>query len=113
MEPEKEVNLFDLIREFNRRKIRYLIIGRRAVILYGGPVLTAEYDLWVHPADKKKTLHFLSDELHFELSHPPDTQRPIVTGFSGMKKYDFFSKEVSKISRMKRSNLKSATRILF
>jgi hypothetical protein len=90
MEPEKEVNLFDLIREFNRRKIRYLIIGRRAVILYGGPVLTADYDLWVHPADKKKTLHFLLDELHFELSHPPDTQRPIVTGFSGMKKYDFF-----------------------
>ncbi|MCJ7748817.1 MAG: hypothetical protein MUP27_13860 [Desulfobacterales bacterium] len=98
MEPEKEVKLFDLIREFNRRKIRYLIIGRRAVILYGGPVLTADHDLWVHPADKRKTLHFLSDELHFELSYPPDTQRPIVTGLSGMKKYGlFFQRSVKNI----------------
>ena len=35
MEPEKEVGLLDVIREFNRLEIRYLIIGRRAVILYG------------------------------------------------------------------------------
>jgi hypothetical protein len=90
MEPEKEVKFFDLIREFNRRKIRCLIIGRRAVILYGGPVLTADHDLWIHPEDKKKTLFLLSEELGFELSHPPDTRRPIVTGFSGMKKYDLF-----------------------
>ncbi len=98
MDPEKEVNLFALIREFNRREIRYLIIGRRAVILYGGPVLTADHDLWVHPADKKKTLHCLSEELHFELSYSPDTQKPIVTGFSGMRKYDlFFQRSVKNI----------------
>jgi len=98
MEPEKEVKLFDLVREFNRRNIRYLIIGRRAVILYGGPVLTADHDLWGDPADKKKILHFLSDELHFELSYPPDTQRPMVTGFSGMKKYElFFQRSVKNI----------------
>ena len=90
MEPKKEVKFFDLVREFNRRKIRCLIIGRRAVILYGGPVLTADHDLWIHPEDKKKTLFLLSEELGFELSHPPDTRRPIVTGFSGMKKYDLF-----------------------
>ncbi len=98
MEPEKEVKLFDLIRELDRRKIRYLIIGRRAVILYGGPVLTADHDLWIHPGDKRQTLHFLLEELHFELSHPPETQRPIVTGFSGMKKYDlFFQRSVRNI----------------
>ena len=90
MEPEKEVKFFDLIRRFNRQKIRYLIIGRRAVILYGGPVLTADYDLWIHPADKKKILSLLSDELGFELSDAPDTKKPIVSGFSGMKKFDFF-----------------------
>lgn len=90
MEPEKEVKFFDLTRRFNRQKIRYLIIGRRAVILYGGPVLTADHDLWIHPADKKKTLSLLSDELGFELSDAPDTKKPIVSGFSGMKKFDFF-----------------------
>ena len=95
MEPEKEVSLIDLLREFNRQNIRYLIIGRRAVILYGGPVLTADNDLWVHPADKRKALSLLLEEFDFELSHPPDTKKPIVTGFSGMRKYDlFFQKSV-------------------
>jgi hypothetical protein len=98
MEPEKEVNLLHLIRKLNRQGIRYLIIGRRAVILYGGPVLTADHDLWIHPADKKKALSFLSESLGFELSDPPGTKRPVVTGFSGMKKYDlFFQKSVRNI----------------
>jgi hypothetical protein len=34
MEPEKEVSFFKLIRELNWAKIRYVIIGRRAVILF-------------------------------------------------------------------------------
>jgi len=90
MEPEKEVSFFKLIRELNRRKIRYLIIGRRAVILYGGPVLTADTDLWIHPEDKEQVLSLLVDKLDFELSETHDTKKPIVSGFSGMKKFDFF-----------------------
>jgi hypothetical protein len=43
----------------------------------------------IHPEDKRKTLTLL-DELGFELSDAPDTRRPIITGFSGMKKYDLF-----------------------
>ena len=98
MKPEKEVKWYDLLREFNRQNIRYLIIGRRAVILYGGPVLTADYDLWINPIDKKKTLSLLSDELGFELSDSPDTKKPIVSGFSGMKKFDlFFQKSIKNI----------------
>jgi hypothetical protein len=89
MEPEKEVNLLDVIRAFNRDGIRHLIIGRRAVILYGGPVLTGDNDLWIHRADREKALSLLKN-LDFELSHPVDTKRPIVTAFSGMKKYDLF-----------------------
>ena len=98
MKPEKEIKFFKLIRELNRQRIRYLIIGRRAVILYGGPVLTADHDIWLHPEDKKKALSFLSEKLDFELSHPPDTKRPIVIGFSGTKKYDlFFQRSVKNI----------------
>jgi hypothetical protein len=98
MKLEKEVKFFKLIRELNRQKIRYLIIGRRAVILYGGPVLTADHDIWLHPEDKKKALSLLSEKLDFELSHPPDTKRPIVIGFSGTKKYDlFFQRSVKNI----------------
>ncbi len=98
MDPEKEVSFFKLIRELNRAKIRYLIIGRRAVILYGGPVLTADTDLWIHPKDKKTALSLLLDKLGLEISHPPDTKRPIVSGFSGLKKFDlFFQKGIKNI----------------
>jgi hypothetical protein len=89
MEPEKEINLLDVIRAFNRHGIRHLLIGRRAVILYGGPVLTGDNDIWIHSEDREKTLSLLKS-LDFELSHPVDTKRPIVTAFSGMKKYDLF-----------------------
>jgi hypothetical protein len=98
MQPEKEISFFKLIRELNRRRIRYLIIGRRAVILYGGPVLTADTDLWIHPEDKKTALSLLSDELGFEISHQPNTKKPIVSGFSGLKKFDlYFQKEIKNI----------------
>ena len=43
MEPEVELDFFTIIKDFNRMGIRYLIIGRRAVVLYGAPVLTADY----------------------------------------------------------------------
>jgi hypothetical protein len=98
MEPKKEVSFFKLIRELNRGKIRYLIIGRRAVILYGGPVLTADTDLWIHPQDKERVLCLLLDKLGFELSDAHDTRKPIVTGFPGMKKFDlFFQKSIRNI----------------
>ncbi|MGB9627241.1 MAG: hypothetical protein ACPL6D_01155 [Thermodesulfobacteriota bacterium] len=90
MKQEKEIKFLKLLRELHRQKIRYLIIGRRAVILYGAPILTADHDLWIHPEDKKKTLLLLYEKLGFELSHSIDTKRPIITGFSGMKKYDLF-----------------------
>jgi len=86
MKPEREVNFFKLLRELNRQKIRYLIIGRRAIVLYGGPVLTADHDIWFHPEDKEKVLSLLMTELHFELSHSPGTRSPVVIGFSGTKK---------------------------
>ena len=90
MEGEKELDFLDVVRELEGRGIRFLIIGRRAVILYGAPVLTTDHDLWIHPADKRECLSFLSEGLAFEISHPPDTNKPIVTAFSGMRKYDLF-----------------------
>jgi hypothetical protein len=93
MEPEKEVSFFKLIRELNRGKILYLIIGRRAVILYGGPVLTADTGLWILPEDKERVLSLLSDKLGFELSAAHDTRKPIVSGFSWMKRFHLFFKK--------------------
>lgn len=89
MEGEKEIKFTDALHKLNDKDVRSLIIGRRAVILYGGPVLTADYDLWINPDDRQTALEIFQD-MGCELSHPPDTKKPIVTGFSGIKKFDLF-----------------------
>jgi len=37
----------EFIREIHKAKVRYLLIGRRAVIAYGGPVQTMDYDIYI------------------------------------------------------------------
>lgn len=41
----------ELFRSIARSGARTLLIGRRALILLGVPVLTADYDFWVHGDD--------------------------------------------------------------
>jgi hypothetical protein len=41
----------EFFRSIDRSGARALLIGRRALVLLGLPVLTADYDFWVHPDD--------------------------------------------------------------
>jgi len=89
MEPEFELNFFDIIKDFNRLGIKYLIIGRRAVVLYGAPVLTADYDFWIDSADRDKVLSYFIDK-NCTLSEPQDSLKPIVQAYAGPRKIDLF-----------------------
>jgi hypothetical protein len=53
---------------------RVLLIGRRAMVVLGAPVLTADYDLWVHPEDIERLNAAVAP---FDLipTHPPETAR--------------------------------------
>jgi hypothetical protein len=53
---------------------RVLLIGRRALIALGAPVLTADYDLWVHIDDIERLNAAVAP---FDLfpNHPPDVAR--------------------------------------
>jgi hypothetical protein len=53
---------------------RVLLIGRRALIALGIPVLTAGYDLWVHRDDIER-LNDAVVELELYPSHAPDDAR--------------------------------------
>ena len=44
----------DFLRTLDASGARALLIGRRALILLGAPVLTADYDLWLHIDDIEK-----------------------------------------------------------
>ncbi len=43
--------LVKVFKQFNQDKVRYLVVGGVASILYGNPRFTKDLDLWVDPAE--------------------------------------------------------------
>ncbi|MFQ5899924.1 MAG: hypothetical protein ACE5IH_00005, partial [Thermodesulfobacteriota bacterium] len=81
--------ILDIIREFNKKGYRYVLIGRQAVIQYGAPLMSIDYDFWIHPEDKEAILSFLADEEGFE-GPSPDTKKPIAIVYLEEEKIDLF-----------------------
>lgn len=55
-------------------RARVLLIGRRALVLLGLPLLTADYDLWAHPEDLA-SLNEAAAPFGFAPTLPPDEAR--------------------------------------
>jgi len=89
MEPEVEVDFFDIVKDFNRMEIRYLIIGRRAVVLYGAPVLTADYDFWIDSMERARVLSYFAQK-GCSLSDSEECMKPIIQVYAGPRKIDLF-----------------------
>lgn len=69
--------LFDeeeLFRVLDESGARVLLIGRRAMVVLGLPVLTADYDLWLHADDIEK-LNAAVVDLDLFPNRPPDAAR--------------------------------------
>jgi hypothetical protein len=69
-----ELDEIELFRRIGESGARALLIGRRALVALGLPVLTADYDFWVDPED---IALFNAAALPFGLvpSHTPDEAR--------------------------------------
>ncbi len=90
MGPEPELDLGSLARRWRTQGHRFLLIGRQAVVLYGAPVFSFDYDLWFPPQARRPVLSHLQDDLGCELSAAPDEPRPIVKVYSGGDRLDLF-----------------------
>jgi len=64
----------ELFRAIAGAGIRALLIGRRAMVALGLPVLTADYDLWIH-ADDIARLNAAAEGLALVPSHDPAQAR--------------------------------------
>jgi hypothetical protein len=64
----------DFFRAIAGSGARVLLIGRRALIALGLPLLTADYDLWVH-IDDIESLNRALETLEFVASLPPEGAR--------------------------------------
>ena len=78
-----------IIKKFNTENVRYLLIGRQAVVLYGFPVTSFDYDFWVYPEDRKKVYKILLKE-DFEPSSNIEEKKPIVFFIKDIYKIDIF-----------------------
>ena len=58
----------------SRSEARVLLIGRRALIVLGVPVMTADYDLWLHFDDLEILNHDFAAIDHWP-NRPPDEAR--------------------------------------
>jgi hypothetical protein len=77
----------------NRARVRWLLIGRQALIHYGAPVQTMDYDLWVEPspANVAKLLKVASEHgLEAPVSAKELESRPLFSLFAGTLKIDVF-----------------------
>ena len=76
-----------------RARVRWLLIGRQALIHYGVPAQTMDYDFWIDPApaNVRKLLRVARD---FGLDAPEKTAdllaRPFFSLFGGPLKIDVF-----------------------
>jgi hypothetical protein len=66
----------DFFRAIARSGARVLLIGRRALIAYGLPVLTADYDLWVHIDDIGR-LNSAVEDLDLTPNRTPEEARRV------------------------------------
>lgn len=64
----------ELFRAIARSGARALLIGRRALVALGLPVLTADYDLWLH-GDDVETLNRALGALDLEPNRSPEAAR--------------------------------------
>lgn len=89
MEQGKEPQFKKIIRQFNENRVRYIIIGRQAVVLYGAPVTSFDYDLWLSSEDRDKAFGILEQD-GFEASSEKEDKRPLVTFVNDLVKIDIF-----------------------
>jgi hypothetical protein len=87
----KNTEIREVIKGFNKRGIRYLLIGRQAVMLYGAPLFSYDFDFWIHPEERDRVYSFLEDELGFEVSSNREQKKPLVFFYTqGGDKIDVF-----------------------
>ena len=89
MEADPSFDFGTIAAELNRRGIRWLLFGRQAVVLYGSPVSSADWDLWADPRQRREILEYFSS-LGYEVSAGVADIAPIVKIRAGLDRIDLF-----------------------
>ena len=77
----------EFIKEIHKAGVKYLLIGRQAIIAYGGPVQTMDYDIYIENSEKNLDL-LLKIAKKFEL-YPSIPKEQIAKNFKFRLENDF------------------------
>jgi hypothetical protein len=89
LEADPPFDFATIAADLNRLGIRWLLFGRQAVVLYGAPVSSADWDLWADPAQRAAILGYFKS-LHYETSADATDVAPIVKIRAGLDRIDLF-----------------------
>jgi hypothetical protein len=90
---DDDADLAGFLIGLSRARVRWLLIGRQALIHYGAPVQTMDYDLWVDPAPVNvRNFLRVAREAGLETPQPAKEleSRPFFSLFGGFLKIDVF-----------------------
>jgi len=91
VEPERFLDPLDFLRELHDHDLRYLLVGRQAMVLLGAPLLSSDYDFYLSPeAEDLETMLSLAKDLDLEVSPRDPGRRPFFSLLSATLKLDFF-----------------------
>lgn len=91
--PDAEADPVQFLIALNRARVRWLLVGRQALIHYGAPVQTMDYDLWIDPrtANVEKLLRVAHEHGLKAPGSAKDLEaRPLFSLFGGTLKVDAF-----------------------
>lgn len=90
MKSNDDLSLADILKGFNKRHFRYLLIGGHAVSQYGFARITKDYDFWIDPKYRDEAIQVLVEEYQFDPPADEDLKKPIVVLYSDWQKIDLF-----------------------
>ena len=91
MDPEVILDPLDFLRRLHDREVRYLLVGRQALVLLGAPLLSLDWNFYLSPEreDLDDVLSIARD-LGLEVSVRSPARSPIFSLLSTTLKLDFF-----------------------
>jgi predicted nucleotidyltransferase len=90
METERILDPLEFLRELYDEDIRYLLVGRQALVMLGAPLMTADYDFYIAP-DRATLEALLAIAARRKLEHSASAveESPLLSLFSDNLKLDF------------------------
>lgn len=91
MQPENFVDPIEFIKALNKEKIKFLLVGRQALVQYGAPLQSFDYDFYLDPdLNALKKLWKVTEDFGMEIEPSPPNKPEKLTLYADNLKVDIF-----------------------